>query len=129
MVDREAPELEVSYARKKGISSAVSSPDNLQNKINRNLSRISSSACEVYSGKGGVVNLQIREDYVEPEKIKVTIVETKYEDGRGSYGDQAGAWQRTNWSKEEGYRSVIARLHRKGILRSKWSMKTGWDIN
>lgn len=99
VVDREAPELEVSYARKKGISSAVSSPDNLQNKINRNLSRISSSACEVYSGKGGVVNLQIREDYVEPEKIKVTIVETKYEDGSHTAIRQEHGKEQ-NWSKE-----------------------------
>lgn len=81
VIDRTAPRLNVSYVQKKGISSAVSSPNSLQQEINRDLRRITSPECEVFSSKGGRVDIQITEDYLDIDEIKVKITEHYY-DGR-----------------------------------------------
>ncbi|MCD8020594.1 MAG: hypothetical protein LUF92_13755 [Clostridiales bacterium] len=79
IVDRKPPEQNVSYENCVSISDAVSSPENVNRFINRNLSEIASSECEVFAGDTGLITVEIQEDYFSAKNVTLKIFEIFYE--------------------------------------------------
>ncbi len=123
IIDRNAPELTVIYENCRNIGSSQSSPDQVNRVIERGMTRISSSDCEIYaSGKGKVI-LKIKEDYFSSDNVKVSVYKENYENGEKKnvtkrwekFEKNGGKWEQEGetfilqyeWEQEGHYRFCV----------------------
>lgn len=130
VIDTKEPVLKVSYGDVSGIHEMCESPQNVNNSIQKNIKKISSSECEVYTNKTGSITTEISEDYFIPETVKLKIYQIHYETNSEEDISSQFTSEKWKWEKTDNTYKFTLNFEKEGHYRIQVSYKdmAGWTI-
>lgn len=111
-IDHISPQIQVLYTEYSSISSAESSSQNVNRKIDRGLKRIVSSECELFSKEKILVEIRIKEDYFSSEKVKIQWKERRK--GEDFWRDFSEKGENFFWDEKEKRYSFVFVIEKEG---------------
>lgn len=130
IIDTTEPVLAIKYGNISEIHGECRNIANLNKVIEKNLKAVTSSECEIYTQKNGLITLEITENNFMPDDIKIQLYQIDYEKNSWENVTDSTLSEKINWEQRDNKYTFTVRLDEEGHYRIQLEYQdpAGWKV-